>query len=1004
MVKKSEIKTIAQCQDFLRRSIDVENFCYDVSTISFYSGDVKITILNADFKPVVEKGVKLADLQSACSVFSQTYNYKVICRDADDEVSIAIHSWDANTKKIVLFPTKEEYQTENSGDLPNAEIIASYDRPIGTIPVPQAEKKPKALKIESIAIEAEDIRPIKLPNQIEVYVCLADKENQSVKKKLPLTLEEIRPHLTAWLHGTDQFHQGQISRFKNAVIDSPHNALVLYFYRPYVWQVLDVAGEKQLRKVDVVSASKAQILSKNKGTIQQSSYTGIPELGSMHTISPIKILEDGNVYLAQAYIELVDDEYLLRSRKIALFSEGVLRYYSDLSENQIDQHDIHELVQADGRKIFPQMSIALIELQTLEVNSLNADYYVQTKVPHYEPVIGGRLVLKSSVTDETDMSQFVKVGNEYLERNTYLNTPVRFDGIKHPNINPKTPKKHEITYRQTPNPKPVKLHNEKVVSGTVEFTDIIGTVPMVLRLVPSESGYSLTGLPIKLPDAFTYDLARYITSNLGMSALGYLNDEVARVRAGVERIGKYTRQDMIDALKALIVGIKAGQKIDPTNVLESKNKLKSFLSQQNFTASTLDLYYSFYTLGHISIVTETEGSKYSYRLTNFGDPKALYRENLSTVQTWIQRVSYNLKNFFGIKKPNFNEIKTYLKEHFKFQNCELRTYYDKGIYFEVWHNKKLVAKQLVEIVNPENYQVDPEKLSKFSDQRRAVLLGRTPVWANNRVFEKVLRCSNLVDSDIIQFAKRQLHKVVDKFISSNQKELVGENRVVQTTAIKNIVGFDKTSHGFSNIKSTFLKFVTPFSSESEINRGKVFNLKTGKIIDQHSANELFQLMVNNWKIWSQNKNETIKLGDAEVKKSNPGKLMLDAHNKVYNYSHLDQLVWGDLIEVWWQLTGEPIGFRTNTGVVLTPWSMLSSRVDVWEYRLKMQLIDILRENKNSEGKIRTIEAHLQLDENQLRGVLNATYPSWQNQISSDVRKHIDALENSLSLSRKSANL
>ena len=991
MVKKSEIKTIKLCQEFIRSSIDTENFCYDISTISFYFGDIKITILNADFQAQVEKGVKLTDLQLACLNFSQTYNYQVICRDEEKEdYSVAIHLWDADTQKVILSPTIERYQVENSGDLPSQEVINSYDRPI----TPE-------VKID--AIEPEIVEDIKLPSKIGVYVCLIDQEKQSVKKKLPLMLEEIRPNLTAWLNATDSIHQGQLSRFKESTINSPHNALVLYFYRPYTWVVMNVAGDKQLRKVEVTSASKAQILSKNKGTIQQSSYTGIPELGSMYTISPIKILESGNTYLAQAYIELTGDEYLLRSRKIALFENGILRYYSDLFETERELHDIHPLVEADGKRIFPQTSIALVEFQTLEVNELNAEYYIQTKKPHYEPIIGGKLVLKSSVTADTDMSQFVKVDNEYLERNNYLHSPIRFEGIKHPNISPKPPKKHEITHRQ--NPKPIKIHNEKVVSGSVEFTDIIGTVPMMLRLTPSETGYSLVGLPIKLPPEFTYDCARYITFNLGMGALGYLNSEVARIRGGDNLVGRHTKQDMIEALSALITGIKSGLKLDPANVLISKNKLRAYMTQQSFTASTVDPYYSFNTLGHISIITELEGSKYSYRLTNFGDSKSLYRNNLMTVQTWIQRVSYNLKNYFGIKKPSFDEVKTYLKEHFKFQNCELKTYYDKGVYFEVWHDKKMVAKQLVEIINPENYQSDPEKLSRFSDQRRAVLLGRTPVWTNNRIFEKVLRCNNLVDSDIIQYAKNQLHKVVDKFISSNQKQLVGKNRVVQIASISSIVGFDKTdSNGFSNIKTTFLKFISPFSIESEVNKGKIFNLRTGEILNQHSASELFERMVKNWKVWNQDKNQIITLGGYDFKKPNPGKLMMEVHHKVSDNPHLDQIVWEEFLDVWWQLTREPIGFRTATGVVLTPWSMLLNRVDVWEYRLKMQLIDILRENKKGEGKISMIESHLQLSEDRLKEILTATYPIWESQISEDVKKHLATLQNSLDLSRKSANI
>lgn len=1004
MVKKSEIKTIADCQKVLKSLINVEQFCYDIKTVSFYIGDVKITFNNFDYQPIVEKGPKLTDLQLACLNISKTYNYKVVCRmdnPEEEETSIAVHLWDADRQIIELFPTKEEYQTEGSGDIFPDEVIASYDLPIVPFnpekiePEVKTEKKVKPTKIEPIEPEAvEDNRPIELPNEIGVYIVLSDKENQSVKKRLPITLESIRPHLMAWLHGTDSHYQGQLSRFKDAVKEGKHNALTLYLYRPYTWQVMDIAGEKQLRKIEVTSTKTPELRSKNKGSIQQSSRDAIPELGSMYTISPVKILESGNTYLAQTYIELIDDEYLLRSRKIAIFESGVLKYHSELFETERDKHDIHPLVEVDGRRIFPQMSIAHIELQTLESGSNNPEYYLQVKKPHYEHK-DGMLVLKSSITPDTDLSKFIKVGNEYVERNTYLNTPVKFKGFKHPNITPKSPKKHEITHRQ--NVKPVKIHNEKVVTGTIEFTDVISTVPMLLRLTPSQTGYALVGLPIKLPTEFTYDLARYIASNLGKNAIGYLNNEIARIKGSSESmIGRFDKQQLLSALDKLAKGVLAEEKLDPAGVLESKNKLRSYMSKQQFNSSSVDQYYSFYPLASVKIVQETESLKYSYRLTNFGDSRGLYKNNLSSIQTWIQRISYNLKNYFGVKKPSFDEVKQYLKENFKFKNCTLKVYYSNGIFFEVHHLDQMVAKQLITIIDPAN----SEKVYNL----QSVNIARNIQFGANRIFEKVLKCNNLIDSDLIQFAKSQLSKVIDKFITANEKKLVGEGKIKQTTAIKEVVGFSKTSHGFSNIKFTFLKFIRPFSIESEVNKGKLFNLRTGKTLDQHLAANLFEKMVANWKQWNQDKTDTMKLAGYEFKKPDPGKLMLEIHHKVSDNPQLDTIIWPEVIEIWWQLTNEPIGFRTASGVVLTPWSIHQNRVDIWEYRLKMQYIDILRDQTTNDSKPDRIKSHLQLSIGRLIEILDKTYPIWESQISEDVRKHLDALEEALRLAKKSANL
>jgi len=1017
MFKKSELKTIANCQQALRSLIDVEFFCYDVKTISFYFGTTKIILNNADSKAIVDKGPKLADLQLACMNFSATYNYNVVCKVNNEgllESTTAIYQWDSTTERMVLLPLDENFQAFECPPLPDDETVANLvDRPIvpfdsetnTEVKTEKIEVKPQSEKVKIEKTQAsepitpelvEDITPIKLPSEIGVYIVLSDKENQSVKKRLPISLESIRPHLMAWLSGTDQHYQGQLAKFKEAIKSSKHNALTLYLYRPYTWQVMDVAGDKQLRKVEVTSAKTPEIRTQKKGSITQNSRDAIPELGSMYTISPVKILESGNIYLAQTYIELsVDNDYLLRSRKIAIFENGTLKYHSELIETERDKHDIHPLVEADGKRIFPQMSIAHIELQTLEPNPNNPEYYLNVKKPHYEPVIGGKLVLKSSITPDTDMSQFVKVGNDYLEYNTYLNTPIKFEGFKHPNISPKAPKKHEITQRQ--NVKPVKIHNEKVVSGQIEFTDVVSTVPMLLRLTPSQTGYALVGLPLKLPDDFTYDLARYIASNLGQNSIGYLNSEIQRVKSSPSlMIGRFDKYQLLSALEKLAKGVLAEEKLDPKGVLESKNKLKAYMGKQDFYSSSVDPYFSFYPLASVKIVQETESLKYSYRLTNFGDSRGLIKNNLSSVQTWIQRISYNLKNYFGVKKPDFNEVKNYLKDNFKFKNCNLKVYYSTGIFFEVWHLDQMVAKQLISIIDPAN----TEKVWNIS----VVNIARNIQFGDNRIFEKVLKCNNLIDSDLIQFAKSQLSKVVDKFITANEKKLVGEGKIKQTTAVKEVVGFDKTSHGFSNIKSTFLRFITPFSIESEVDKGKLFNLRTGKILDRHSANDLFETMVKNWKQWGRDKDSTIHLGGYEFKKPNPGKLMLEIHHKVSDNPELDKIIWPEVIEIWWQLTNEPIGFRTSSGVVLTPWSIHSNRVDIWEYRIKMQKIDILRDQKTNESKPDRIKSHLQLSIERLTEILDKTYPIWYQQISEDVRKHLDALEEALELAKESDNV
>jgi hypothetical protein len=124
-------------------------------------------------------------------------------------------------------------------------------------------------------------------------------------------------------------------------------------------------------------------------------------------------------------------------------------------------------------------------------------------------------------------------------------------------------------------PKPIKLENEKVVTGSLKFCDVIGTTPAIMKLNPSITGYTLTALPVKLPDNLTYDLARYIAGNIPqMSALRYLQKEISRLQSmTTDYYGGIPRTDLISMLNTLREeGVREEKKIDPANFIKSKNK------------------------------------------------------------------------------------------------------------------------------------------------------------------------------------------------------------------------------------------------------------------------------------------------------------------------------------------------------------------------------------------------------------------------------------------------
>jgi hypothetical protein len=258
----------------------------------------------------------------------------------------------------------------------------------------------------------------------------------------------------------------------------------------------------------------------------------------------------------------------------------------------------------------------------------------------------------------------------------YEIAPITFKGIDHPNVEAKTPKGQIKVEQQTP--KPIKLENEKVVTGTLKFVDVIGTVPAIMKLNPSLTGYTLTALPVKLPDNYCYDLARYIAGNVPkFSAINYLHDQVKYLQSlSCDKFGGIPRTALISILNNLLEGVITDKKIDPQNFMESKNKLREYLNNAPFLTSTRDQYYGFYELAKIAITQEVEDQEYQYRLTNLSpDDKAFYRHNLPSVLNWVRRVTYNLRNYFGVKRPDTGEIRHFLQSTFNYSNCQLNIYY-----------------------------------------------------------------------------------------------------------------------------------------------------------------------------------------------------------------------------------------------------------------------------------------------------------------------------------------
>lgn len=934
----------------------------------------------------------------------------------------------------------------------------------------------------------EENDPLVIPEPMSVYIALRNSEGEQIKKRLDVSLSKITPILTGWLFVTEQLRE-----FKNVLTNTPHNALTLYLNPPIVWYIQDVESTenitldtwllretkehcerlkcsriddvlydylrgkidnsllrryerirdsivnkenhhtqtieikkttKQLRQKGQASEGVAEIRPQGKGSIQRNKRVSIPELDNIWTITPIKEEVDGQVYLTQEYIEKTDHNfYQQKSQRIALFDGGQLLYYVDLEKDEqhiIDLHDIHPLKEVDGITIFPSASINQIKLETLECDN--------PKDPPERHIY--RTKKRSYYVDRFGVKRPYDEATEAPERieSSFFNVAVTFNRVLPPPPDTKKKvKKVEKTERKAP--KPVRLENEKVVSGSATFYDVIGTVPCLLKLNPSITGYTLTALPVKLPDSLCYHLARYIAGNVPrLSGIAYLHREIQRLKnLSAEFYGRIPRTSLISMLTNLLDGLIAEKKIDPQNFLESKNKLKERLKQAQFLTSSTNPYYGFYELAKVSVVEEIEDKKYTYKLTNQStNDAALIRHNLSSVLNWIRRVTYNLREYFRVKKPDISEIRNYLENSFKYNNCKLSVYYDKrrkGIYIEIEHRGQVVSEHHLDIIDPANTEQRYSKKNEKGeiekhDRNYGIVPTRLAITTafnehnNKEVFRALLRCS-LDEMELVNFSESQLRKVINKYITANKSALVGEGKIATPTKVTDVAGFIDTGHGYSAIKKTFLKFLRPFTSDSSVNLGKVIDLVTLKPYSEHESTFLLEKITANWKQWSQKDELEILLGGQLIGKKNPAKLMLNVHSLLDRQPQLNSLVWSDLIDTFYQLSGLSIGFKCSNGVILTPWTIYSNDVERWEHRIRIQLISVIRDNiklphPTDKGKViaPSIESLLQKEigdkENPEANTLYSMLGHWLSHTDKDrgIRTHLKELHYELETLRK----
>jgi len=610
----------------------------------------------------------------------------------------------------------------------------------------------------------------------------------------------------------------------------------------------------------------------------------------------------------------------------------------------------------------------------------------------------------------------------YVDFREYEIAPITFKGIDHPNVEEKTPKSQIKVERQTP--KPIKLENEKVeprpialdaakvVSGKLITKGVIVNTPMIITLEDSGDKWKIDVLPVRTPP---YDLAIYLSDKLG------IKDLIAYIERVVSELPIDSKESKL--LSQLRDDLLTGYKISKAQILASTQVIKGCLDRAIPSHKTLytDSYYHPYTLGWVEFLEDLETEKLTYTLTVWGSEKDTRQTDVPVVINWLKRIPINLRNHFKDKYPTTKEIEKYLQSKFDFRNCNLvvkEKHQDNiGTFIEVYYQGKLQTRQMLNITTP----VTPDRIG-----------GKVPVKIAHTVkpmppstFLEVLKCTP-AQKHLVKDAIQSINQIVDKFISTNRIRFVGKDKTSMVTSVKDLCGFDSTAKSINQVTKTFKKWITPFTIDSEVDKGKAINLITLQTYDQHDVVDLLESIIRGWKYWDKAKENQIELGGQLIHKSDPGRLMMNVHHLVSDQPHLDTLVWGDLINTFYQLSELPLGFRCENGVVLTPWDLCATRLEKWEHRIKIQLIDILYKDqlvkqtqadkvlkgalkaKNDllitqsrelvqKAKIGGVESWLQMSIAKLYQALEKSYPTWEKEVSQDVLNHLAALHDALAV-------
>jgi hypothetical protein len=891
---------------------------------------------------------------------------------------------------------------------------------------------------EVLTVSSESSLPVTTLDldHLSLFVAVRNTEKKLLKKKVDFSYE-LEELINGWL---------TVNKHTQKFQKTAHNALVIYPFPAYEFIIQMVKGVPQVVRRPIISENSQELRNRPRTMILKSGRPPIPEVSNILQICPIKEENNGETYLTQTYI-LKDDNgnYTRKSNRVAWFNKlnGNLCYYSDIELNykqkSREQKEITRLTNSDpvivrhliqpllevGENIYPDLSIKEIKLESLVPDAVYWDREDESR-QFYTTDIDNLHVLNTGDRVTSDIVQkgarLKKIaGNSTAFSPKSVLPSITFFGISHPNIEEtKTPQHTKLESKKI---KPYLLDGSKAVSGEMIFKGMLGTVPCIFKMIPSGRLYDIQALPIKCNP---FAVALYIVGNSPkLTSIAYLQRTIAKYQSMQVKEDKLReKNELIERLKSLLISVNKGEKLDSVDILAATQTIEKYLSKASYLPLTGDNYYRYHRLGTGQFIQITNTERYQYHVNDYGKNfRKGEGSEVNSVIKWLWNCGRGLEARFGHKAAEINEIGKYLKEIFndRFPNnsLQLSVYEENNQKFlDILYKGELEIRQSISIVAPQNAR---------NGKKESILIPTEtnfkPEFATDLEFSQFLQCSEINEASLIKATRDQVEKMVRKYVRNNYLTLTGSNNTFRETKISNLVGYESSNKGYGQIIKTFIKYVRPYLDQSAGNvlKGELISLDTLKTYSEQNARDLIGAMTNNWKQWKHRDKETIELGGVILKKPDPGVLMLAVTAAITHNPNHSQIIWRDLIDVFYQLSELSLGFRASNGCVLTPHSFYDCGIIRHTHRIKLQLIDLLVKeqrrkqqaaNKSLEQieltKIThkgSIEAWMQLSIPRLYEVLEEFDPQWKvNLANPDILTHLEALATVLSNSLKAKQI